>query len=309
MLTLFLLILGWPMSANAQLRTAPVQGQYEVRAEFDYWTTNANFPTNGGSSQAIAYGGNLTSLSGRGEFSYDFDSQFRAYAGFSGGQTNATNVVNQALSGFQPGTQSGSVSGLNEAWVGGQYYLSVGQFAFVPQVALGLPFWRVDETSNDPLLGDGATWFAPGAWLITQLGDFTPFVYGDYKYRDSGYSGLLDYALGIHYAYKNSFWAEAQLDGFTTGAQDSNTANRQQRNTYLTGVDGGSMEFYSINPARGELAGLVGFQFDSFGIYAGLNKTVYGQSSADGWGAIVGLKFDGNFLRQPKPAPRARPPV
>ena len=103
----------------------------------------------------------------------------------------------------------------------------------------------------------------------------------------------MPYKVGLRYGQKQNWWIEGEFRGFETITNDTNTSNRTVRELYLNRVDGGSFQFYSINPSVGEVALIGGLQFESLGIYAGAATTVYGRSMADSWSAIVGVTFTG----------------
>ena len=83
MLTLFLAYIAMSMNANAQVRFAPVEGQYEIKGEYQYLTTSANYPVGGGSSNSLFGGGNYSRMLGSAEVTYDFSPAIRFWGGFS----------------------------------------------------------------------------------------------------------------------------------------------------------------------------------------------------------------------------------
>src|SRR6185312_7010579 len=61
----------------------------------------------------------------------------------------------------------------------------------------------------------------------------------------------------------------------------------------------GSYEFFALNPNQAEFAGVAGFRFQQFGIYAGAAKTVFGKNSADDWTFMAGLTYNGSTHERP----------
>lgn len=282
----------------AELRFVPVAGQYEAKGEFDYTTTSANYPSAGGSSLGLAAGAKLTRMLGVGEINYDYNSFLRFWGGFSGGQTQA-NVITGVFPSIVTDTHTNS--GMNEGWLGGQWWTEFESFDVVPQVDLVYPFFRIGGAAVDPLLGEGAMRLQAGSWIMLPFGNLTPFVYGGYAYRDEGRSSLFPYNVGLRYGERRNWWVQGEFRGYQTITDDSNAGNRGPREVILSHTDGGSYEFYSINPSRGEIAASGGFRYESFSVYGGASMSVFGRSSSDGWTAFAGVTFSGFY---PKKAPR-----
>ena len=292
-------------SANAQVRFTPVAGQYEAKGEFQYLNTSANYPSDGGSSSNLYGGGKLTRMLGVGEVSYDLSPAIRFWGGFSGGQTTA-DVVNSSQSVSSPVTNTHTLSGMSEGWVGAQWWIPFQKLHVVPQVDFVYPFTRVNQISPDPLLSDGAMQFTGGSWFMIPLNDLTPFGYVGATYRDEGRSALIPYSVGLRYGRNEGWWLQAEFRGFQSITDDTNSGNRNVRDGYLSLVDGGSYEFFAINPSRSEVSAMTGVHVNHFGIYGGVSKSVFGRGSADDFVIRVGLTFTGALFaragRAPKPS-------
>jgi hypothetical protein len=201
-------------------------------------------------------------------------------------------------------TETHTVSGLNEGYLGGQWWTEFQQFDIVPQVDFVFPFWRVNSGSPTALLGEGAMRLQAGSWFMLPLKDFTPFGYIGAAYRDGGRSVLLPYSVGARFN-SNKFWIEGELRGYQSITDDSNSSQQTARDAYLNWVDGGSYEFYAINPSRSEAALMAGVRIEQIELYLGGAKTIFGRSSADDWQVRVGLAFNGQLFPH---APRAAAP-
>lgn len=290
MLTLFFTILSLLQAAHAEIPLTPINGQYEIKGEYQYLSTGANYNSNGNSTSLVG-GAKYVNMQGIGQFTYDLLPQWRAYAGASIGQTT-TDVLRYPTT-TSLATESRSSTGFNEIWVGGQYWKLLGNFDLVPQVDFAYPLFRADYASNDPLVGEGATKFQLGSWLMYHWGQFTTYVYGAYAYRDEGRSALLPYRAGLRYEIENVWWIEGEVRGYERMDDDSNTNSRTARELYLTRSNGGSFQYDSINPQQREFAFMGGMFFDPIGVYAGFANTFAGRNSADSWTATVGLTFYG----------------
>ncbi len=277
------------LTAQAQLLPPPTAGEFEIKGEFNYFSTSSNYNPDGG-KMTLPNGSKLTQMMGLGEFIFDWTNEWRFTAGASAGQAAVDSHTN---------------SGLNEMWVGGQYWYELDAFDLVPEADLVYPGFRVKTESNDPLLGEGALRLKGGAWAIYQWDDFRPFGFLGYEYRDEGRSSLLNYKAGLQYAQSSAWWMQAELRGSSSMTNDSDTDN-VGRDVYLTRVQGGSYRDYSLTPSSHEVALLGGFHIGQMGVYAGCSTTYMGRSSADGLTALVGITFDGAFFPPVEAAPQVQ---
>jgi hypothetical protein len=303
MLTLILAYIAMSMNANAQVRFAPVEGQYEIKADYQYLTTSANYPIGGGTSNSLFGGGSYTRMLGTGEVTYDFTPAIRFWGGFSGGQATA-NVVNVSQSITSTVTQTNTNSGVNEGYLGAQWWTEYQALDIVPQVDFVFPFWRPNDQSSTPMLGEGALRFQAGTWVMLPLKDFTPFVYGGLAYQDGGRTSLFPYSVGARYGKANGWWIQGEFRGSVAFNNDagSDPNSRAVRDALLSRTDGGSDQFYAINSSSHEVAAMAGFHYESFGIFGGASKTVFGQSAADDWTVTVGATFNGSLFPKKKNA-------
>ena len=109
---------------------------------------------------------------------------------------------------------------------------------------------------------------------------------------DAGRSSLLPYAAGLHLKVEN-FWLQAAVQGYFALGNDSDSAanDRARREAYLRIVNGGSYRYYAVNPSLHELEVQAGLRFNQFNVYVGGTYALYGQSTAQGYGLIAGVRF------------------
>ena len=177
MLTLFFALLVNSMTAHAQLRLSPVEGDFEAKVQVDYTYSAANYPLTGGSSSALPANSKFVRNMGTGEFSYDWSKHFRTWAGLSGGQSTTSVVDNNNLNPTVIVTDTKTNSGLSEGWLGAQYWARRGGLTLVPQGDFVFPFFRVDTTSNNTLIGEGAMRMRGGGWVMGDWDGFTTDIY------------------------------------------------------------------------------------------------------------------------------------
>lgn len=285
MLTLFF---AWMMSfAHAERPLAPRPGAFNAGATFSYYKTTANF-TDGGSSKSLFNGAQLTNMTGDATLAYDFSRALRASAGLSYGQTS-TDSNNL----FGTGNVGRSNSGVNEAHASALGWFNFGTVTLAPQADFIYPFWRVNEQSDSPLLGEGAMVARLGGWALVRLDMFTPFAYVGYAYRDSRRSALLPYSVGLH-VKPGIWWVQAEYRGFTSVSSDGDSQNRLTRESYLTRINGGSLRNYSVEPSGGEAVLEAGVRLAGhFNLMAGYSLNVNGSRYADGSTIYAGLSYSG----------------
>ncbi len=282
--------------AHAQLLPPPAPGEFQLRGEFSLYNTSANYGGDG-NKNALPNGTNLKTMSALGEFIFDWTEEIRFHAGFTGGETTAYRQRD-----ITAPVEAHSNSGISEAWAGGQYWYHYASFDLIPDAEVRYPFARVNLSTEDPLLSDGALSLIAGAWLTATWGDWRPFGYLGYQYRDEGRASLMPYHLGIQWLPENGWWIQGEFRGYQTIANDSNSDNGIERDSFLTKVDASSYKFYALNPASHEFALMVGTHFGQMGVYASAAFTYMGRNSADGFTGTVGLTFDGSFY-MPTPRP------
>jgi hypothetical protein len=279
MLTLFLTFLAsLSLAQAAESPNAPARGAYRVDGDVNYFTTTSNYAP-GGASKPLADGAYLHLMQFQGRGSYDWSAKMRFYAGADGAWVQTSD-----------GGFSRTNSGLSDIYAGGQYWARFGSIRLVPEASLLYPIFKVDESSDSAMLGEGTTNIQVGGWAIWNFGPWSPFVYAGYAYRDSNRANLIPYTLGVKYA-NSQWWAQGEFRGFETLQEDGDTSTRDHRNLTIAHVDGGSFRFYSVNPAVGEAVGQVGYNFGMIGIRGGIAMTMHGSSYANGTTFFGGLSF------------------
>lgn len=292
--------------AMAQLLPPPAPGEYQLKGEFSYFSSDGNYASDGVST-SLENGSKLSTMMGSGELIVDMTRNIRLQGGFMGGQTAVDRYDKiENVSSYHTNM------GLSEAWVRGQYWLNRWGFDIVPDAAFYYPLFRVDTNSGDPLVGEGAMHLRAGGWLIYPMGSFFPYGFLAYEYRDEGRSAQLPYEVGLQWAPGNEWWAQLGVRGFSAMSADSN--NTKEREEYLFKIQGGSERFYSVNATSTEVIAMFGTHFGQLGLYAGAGATVMGHNSAHGYSAFAGVTFDGTVFSptptyeydsSPQPTPRS----
>ncbi len=280
MLTLVITLLGIVFDSSAQAPQPPLMHRYEIRSDFSYFSTDANYEPGGGTVNSLISNSNFTNMQLQLQFLHDTRSDLRLYGGLIGSWSESDD-----------GIYIRNNYGLSEYFLGAQFWQRWRGVWLVPQADFILPAFRIDETGDDTLLGEGAVRVRGGGWAIGKFQAFTPFTFLGFEYRDEGRSFLLPYRLGITYKPGSSWWVQTELRGYESVVEDSDTLNRDYRRLYLRRVNGGSYHFYPINPALSELSAEAGLMIGPFALKAGVAITLNGSTAAQGWTGNLGLSF------------------
>jgi len=278
-----LLVFACPRG-HAESPNPPRAGRIEGRATYSYFSTESNYSARGASG--LVRNGSLTHMQGDFTATYDWQPDWRFAAGF-----------NVAWVESDDGLFTRSNSGLNEGFASVQKWYESGPFDIAPQGDFVFPFWRVDEASDEALIGEGVMRLRAGSWFFWPLGTYKPFGYLGFEYRDGGRSFLLPYEVGIKFKLP-MFWIQGSFRGFESVMDDADVDNQLIRENYLKKVNAGSLRFYPVNPSASEVSAEAGTQFGSWGAHVGFAITVNGNNFSDGWTGYGGISWS--------PAPASR---
>lgn len=297
MLTIFVTVFHLGFAGATELPAPPNNGQITAGAEAAYFKSDANYD-DGGSSSSLP--GDFTQFLYKFGGAYDFGADWRFYG--------ALDVSSVQASGA---TADNANSGLSDLHLGAQYWWrEFSGIRLVPQADFTFPMAKVDESSSDAIISDGAMTLGAGSWALWEMHAFTPFAFLGFQYRDGGRSYLLPYNLGAQYTFgQRSFWVRGELRGYRTLIDDADTDNRTFRDTYLSGVNAGSYRYYAINPSLTELAFQAGTTFfENWEVYGGAAQSLEGKNAAQGPTVFAGVIFRGGADGGSSPAEPAFSP-
>ncbi|MCB9027226.1 MAG: hypothetical protein H6625_12970 [Bdellovibrionaceae bacterium] len=143
------------------------------------------------------------------------------------------------------------------------YQLTEHPVELIPEIALIIPFNRVNEDTDDVLTGEGSLQAMFGTWLVKDFGSFYTYLFAGYNYRDEGRSALLPWKLGAEIDF-DGFYLGVEGSGYESMSEDENTDNEIVKTKVTNKVNAGSLNFYSINPQEIAVAGWVGIEFSKF---------------------------------------------
>ena len=289
--------------ARAERPVPPHQGRFHLGGDLEIFHSSANF-TSAGKSQTLLNKASFDHQELDTHGDYELSDQLRAFSHLIYGNTSASN-----------GTATNTNAGLNSLNVGAQWWLFTPRFFIVPQGQLTYPFWRVNASSTNALIGEGAMAVEGGAYAIWRLSTrLQPFGYLGYVYRDVGRSSLLPYVLGLNWR-PSRWWFEFTVRGYRSASHDSGADTPAQHDVFLTRTDGGSYRYDAQGPSLTEVAAEAGWRFsEGWHVYALGAMSVEGKSAADGWTARLGVTYTGRRLErmaraqeEPSAAPRFEP--
>ena len=305
MLTLFFGAFAVMCPAWGERPLPPRPSTYKVSAAVAYFQSTANYDSGGTSRSLFDGDGEFDTITGQLELTYDWTRMWRTYVSLS--YANAASTAPSAADG---GTVALNNSGFNEFAAGGQAWYRLPFVSLVPEVSVRYPFWRVNEASNAPLIGEGSLRAQVGGWAIARLGIYQPFVYAGYQYSDVGRAALMPYSAGLNVRVLGPWWIEGAWRGSLSVSNDSDSTNQIPRDQFLARVDAGSFHYYAINPNLGEVALESGAHFGragQFGAFAGYSMSVLGSNAANGWSIYGGVSFSSDLVLLSPPAPREKP--
>lgn len=199
-------------------------------------------------------------------------------------------------------------SSLTQLLGGFDFIMYDGVFQLVPEMAVLIPFEKVDGTADQVLNAEGV--FEAWARMTAQkdLGAARMYGWIGFNYRGEGRSYVMPWGVGFQGNF--GVW---KLGGEFFGTQsitdDKDTNNKASRNAYLNQVDAESYRWYSVNPslvdtllyATWDVAPAWSLQFNG-------GATVAGENAAAGYhvGGFIRYSFD---LTRGYSAPRSYEPV
>lgn len=278
----------WTSTALAKPETFEYQRQGSLRllSEANYFTTEANYASDGGTFTELQNGRNFKNLQIDVGGQYAFSK--RLYLG------SALSIANSES---YDGSFTRSNSGLTEVKFWAQYIVMVRPLRIIPEVQFWYPFNRVESNTDETLTGEGAMVLQPGSWFIKPFKAFDVFSYLGIKYQDEGRATLLPYRLGLEYNFSR-FFVGAGLNGYQTLIDDEDTATPSNKTSITNRVNGMSLKFYSINPSLLEADAWLGMKFSKTSqLRLGLSQTLNGENSAEGLTVHAAIYFE---LMSPK---------
>lgn len=257
-------------------------GRVRISPNVDYLDTDANFDSSGGTFEKI--GGDRSykvyDVDFMGEFQLTSRWAFTSRFGFAAAES-------------YDGTFTRTNSGPTEIGAGIRYQLMSGPLAITPDVEILFPLNRVESDTDEVMTGEGAMAVRGGLWLRGRVWRFDNFAYVGMTYRDEGRSSLLPWRLGTQ--LKLGHWSlGGEISGFESITDDENTNTPGERNDVTARVNGGSFQYYSINPSIMNARGWVGWQMTrQFGLNLGYGASIDGKNSAHN--SVIFLRADLQF--------------
>lgn len=267
---------GSPLIAKPQLSKSFRPQWLETLFLYENYFSTSNYNTSG---QAV-------SLPSSGSFwassTFDFSSRyvFSHRLAATGGLNFINTQANQAtITRYNGGFQT---------LKGGLEYKIPATFAdFIIEGVLQASLYKPNESSQNPLYGDGAHAMGGNFWMLQRFGAFYWHGKAGLLFRSEGLSGLFPYQVGLHWRTK-AWTLSSLLDGAWSLTAD--TVGDTKRNNFLRRSNAGSMIYRSANPNTNILN--LQFKYDvtnQFGFNGGISSTLFGRNSSNGTSYFVGV--------------------
>jgi hypothetical protein len=201
------------------------------------------------------------------------------------------------------GTYVRTNSVFSQAGFGLDFQMYSGAFDLIPELAAVFPLQKLDPTSDIVAANEGVMEFQTRVNLQKDLRLMQIYSWLGFNYRGEGRSYLMPWGVGLRLNTGSFRWG-AELFGFTSVSDDTN--NDVVRKTYIDNVQGGSLKFYSKNPALIDSQAYVFWKMTkAFSIQANGGLTVAGVNTAAGFhvGGFLRYTFDltDGYVQPPEP--------
>jgi hypothetical protein len=248
-----------------------VAGRFDSYLGADYFSTNANYDSNG-SKQNLISGASLTNISTETGIRYLFLDKLGISTAITFNNVSTNN-----------GVQSRSKTDLTYYSLGADLEIyNTYSWSFYLDGVYKIANEQIDLTSDDAIASDAASEALVSGVATFQNEDWRFYGKVGYGYRTEGLSGLLRYGIGGDYALGN-FKIGLNFPGYTSVQDDEKTDTPIQRDVITTKVNAGSRRYYAINPnlLEGQLYATYNWSKDfQVKIYGG--STITGSNSAEG---------------------------
>lgn len=257
--------------------------RWDFELSTDYFRSEANYPSGGGSQQSLPSGNSYTLMNFTLGTRYIPDRDWSIFAATNLGNAEAKNSISTR-----------STSSLTWAYAGADFLIYSGAVDLVPEISLLVPFEKVDGKGDSALNTEGAVEGRARITMQKNFGVFRGFGYIGFTVRSDDRSYLMPWGVGGDLNFAN-LRLGAELFGYQSVTDDKDKGNPTTRNAYLNTVNAGSFMFYSVNPS------LVNAQFygqlfltPAWSLKVGGGTTLAGENAAAGFnvGALVRYSYD-----------------
>lgn len=253
----------------------------DVEASTNFFYSEANYPKDGGSPANLLSGNHFQVLDAT--FSARYVPR-RTWSLFGWG--------NVATAESKDSISTRSNSSLSEAGIGADFLMYSEAFQLIPEVALVMPFENIDPASDNVANSEGVTEFRSRLIAQMDLNGTRPYGWLGFNYRSDGRSFLMPWGVGLQFKMTR-FQLGAELFGYQSVSDDTN--NTALRTSYISGVQAGSLKFYSQNPSLMDTQIYGTWNVSrKWSLQANGGVTLMGSSNAAGYhvGGFIRYSFD-----------------
>lgn len=281
--------------ARPQFFQLQKQKTLEAHLEGNYFSTEANYASSGGSYADLPNGGSYKNLHTQVGARYAFSPRIYVL-----GDVNLAKA--ESFDGHLTRTQSE----ITDLRVGGQYVFKMRPYKIATELILSYPMNIIDVMTDKAIASEGVFYVQPGAWLTRRWSSLEFLGYLGFKYQGDGRADLLISRAGGQF-WMRRFFIGLGANGENTILKDATTDNATLRTAVTQRVNGRSLRYYAVNPNLIEADGWVGMRFSTNSqLLLGISQTINGKNTAEGMNIHASLKMTlvGGKLRSSSSPPK-----
>lgn len=257
--------------------------RWDFEMATNYFYSEANYLSGGGGSSSLLSGNSFTL------WDTSFGTRYTPKKDWS---VFGWGTVSNAESKDSVATRSNS--SISEVALGADFLMYSDLFQLIPEFIAIVPFEKVDPSSDTVLNSEGV--FEVRSRLIAQkdFGRLRGYGWLGFNFRGDGRSFVMPWGVGAQWKMPRVRLG-GELFGFQSVSDDTTDVDANVRNSYINGVNAGSLKFYSAKPS------LVDTQFyatwlmtPKWSLQANAGATLTGSNSAAGFhvGGFIRYSFD-----------------
>jgi hypothetical protein len=272
------------------------KGTYDFELETQYFKSEANYTTAGGTYQKLPTGQSFELIDFLIKARYDFSKRSGLYGNLDIATANSA--------GYDAKRSNSNLTG---GKLGYSYLLYSDELEAISDLSLFVPMNQVSENTDTVMNTEGVIEATALLRLQKDYSGLAPFGYIGGSYRQNR-SALLPWGAGLEVRW-NDVTLGGKVYGFQSIMDDPDKSKASQRLVVNDRVNGGSLKFYAVNPAIVDSDVYVKFQIArSWAFTAGGGTTITGSADAAGFhaGANITYVWDSqpSYYLRPDTAPK-----
>lgn len=212
---------------------------WEFEASTQFYKTEANYTSKFGSFSKLSNGNYFQQLDLNFGSRWVFDKDFAVfgYLGVGNAESKTSGTVR-------------SNSALSNGMIGMEYLVYSDFIQIIPELSVVIPLETYTATGDTVMNNEGVFELRPAITVQSDFaGSFIWYTKGGFTYRDQGRSFLLPWHVGLEMKLPSSRIG-GRVFGYQSLTDDKDTSNQSARLSATDTVNGGSLNWYAINPSK-----------------------------------------------------------